>query len=68
MALIPVPDKDERPISLGKYKGMTPNEISEVDPKYLMWMYENVDGSCSKDLYILCEELVEDIQGGDREW
>lgn len=64
MALIPVPDLDTSPLTIGKYKGMTPEEISEVDPSYIVWLYENVEPKkCSKDLYILCEDLIADLTG-----
>jgi uncharacterized protein (DUF3820 family) len=62
MAKIPEHERDDTPISFGKYKGMTPNDLSEIDPKYIIWMYENFSGSCSKDLYMNCEELVQDIK------
>ena len=35
---------DDQPLPFGKYKGKTPNEVLEIDPQYLVWFYENVDG------------------------
>ena len=53
---------DRSPLVFGKYKGKTPNEVAEVDPSYVAWMYENVSPApCSRSLYEDCRpELEED--------
>lgn len=61
MALIEHIDIDDLPLKFGKHEGLTPNEIAELDPDYIIWMYENIDPPpCSSDLVMAAElELVE---------
>ena len=33
---------DDTPMTFGKYVGMTPLEIVEVDPSYICWLYDTV--------------------------
>lgn len=48
---------DKTPLTFGKYKGQTPDEISESDPGYIVWMYKNVKWpTCSKFLFESCQE------------
>ena len=35
--------KIEDIINFGKYKGKTFNEISDIEPSYILWLSENVD-------------------------
>ena len=44
---------DQTPLKFGKYKGKTPDKVSEWDPKYLIWAYENVAQFpvCSEAMY-----------------
>ena len=35
-------DLDHTPLTFGKYKGQTPDEISEHDPSYIVWLYNNI--------------------------
>jgi hypothetical protein len=35
-------NKPEDTITFGKYKGKTFNEISNIDPDYIVWLNENV--------------------------
>lgn len=51
---------DQTPLTFGKYKGQTPDEISEEDPSYIVWLFENVQGVCTRDLYLACSEYLED--------
>jgi hypothetical protein len=48
---------DDRPMTFGKYKGRTPEEVAKEDPQYLMWLYENASNvkPCSRDLYLAAE-------------
>lgn len=47
---------DRTPLTFGKFKGNTPEEIAEIEPSYVVWMYDNVDKKlCSKALYLACE-------------
>lgn len=49
------PDLDDTALRFGKHKGLTPNEIAENDPGYIVWMYENLDNApCSEALYDEC--------------
>ncbi len=36
--------KPEDIITFGKYKGKSFDEISEIEPSYIFWLDENVDG------------------------
>lgn len=49
---------DDTPITFGKYKGKTPDEISDVDPKYIIWLWEDTNlGVCSEAMYDYCLSL-----------
>ena len=59
-------DKDTTPLSFGKYKGKTPEEIAEIDGSYVVWMFENVkQQTCSKELAEACEA---DEREDEEEW
>lgn len=47
---------DHTPLTFGKYAGQTPDDISEDDPKYIVWMYDTVNNkpTCSKTLRDAC--------------
>ena len=61
MVALSLPDIDSRKLSFGKYKGMSPDEIGDVNPCYVVWMYENIDPPpCSKELYLACESAAQD--------
>lgn len=48
-------DKDCTPLTFGKYKGETPDEISDHDPGYIVWAWENLEFKpCSRAMYYLC--------------
>ena len=48
-------DKDDVPLTFGKFKGNTPDEISDIKPDYIIWMYEKFDSPpCSFALYNYC--------------
>lgn len=62
MVQLNIPDLDDQPLTFGKYKGQTPNEVGDHDPAYMMWAFENITPvPCSKDLYTACELLVQDL-------
>ncbi len=47
---------DDTSIAFGRYRGMTPKQIAESDPSYVVWMYDNVmPKPCSKRLRDDCE-------------
>ncbi len=47
--------KDDIQLTFGKYKGRSPEDISEYDPGYIVWLVKNVDANiCSKALYEYC--------------
>lgn len=67
-------DLDHRPVQFGKYKkrGLTPSQIAERDPGYIVYMYEynNTSGSykpCSKALYEDCKAEIRNGQDYDEE-
>lgn len=40
---MPTPDElDHTPLTFGKYKGKTPDEVSKIDCSWMIWAYENV--------------------------
>lgn len=46
---------DDTPLAFGKYKGKTPNEVAEINPGYIVWMYENIEReNCTHRLYKEC--------------
>ncbi len=46
---------DKTLLTFGKYRGMTPDEVSEQDPSYVVWMYETIKPKkCSSFLYESC--------------
>lgn len=62
-------DKDSIPLEFGKYKGSTPEEIAELDPSYIAWLYEKIKPSpCSKQLYLACEYDVRETELGGLGW
>lgn len=51
---------DHIPLTFGRYNGMTPNEVAEQDPAWLVWAYNNVKNrvTCSALLVNECEKDV----------
>lgn len=59
-------DEDSLPLTFGKYKGESPNDISEHDPRYVVWLYENIQPPVvSRALAVECEQTAEDE---DSDW
>lgn len=47
---------DNKPIGIGKYRYLTPNEVAEDDPGYIVWLYDNLfPRRCSKALRDACD-------------
>ena len=44
-------DPDNEPLTFGKHKGHTPNEIFYDDPQYLIWLKKTGSSIPSEDLY-----------------
>lgn len=62
-------DIDTIPLSFGKHKGRTPNQICGNDPRYIIWIFENIKPApCSKDLYDCAqmEDADHSADEGDR--
>lgn len=56
----PEVDKDNTPLTFGKYEGQTPDEISEKDPAYLVWAFETLKHPpCSEAMYQFCKDSGE---------
>ena len=52
---------DDTPMEFGKYKGKTPDWISDYDPEYIVWLWENTKvAPCSKAMYEFCKKEVEE--------
>lgn len=50
-------DMDHTPLDRGKYRGRTPDQISQIDPGYIVWLYETVKPlKCSEVLYRDCRD------------
>ena len=47
---------DHTPLKFGKFRGKTPEQVAEIDPRYLCWAYETVSNfpTCSDALYREC--------------
>lgn len=46
---------DKTPLRFGKYKGKTPDEVSEIDPGWIVWAHKNVKWPvCSQFLADAC--------------
>ena len=48
-------EKEYITLSFGKHKGFKLNEVKEIEPKYLRWLYEN---SAEKDIKEQIKELL----------
>jgi len=56
-------EPDFRPLTFGKYKGKTPEEVAQIDPSYVCWMYKEVKPTpCSLALKNECEQDVRELQ------
>ena len=56
-------DIDEVCLTFGKYRGMTPSDVSIIDPHYIVWMYNTVKPiPCSLELMLECHEEAENIE------
>lgn len=49
-------DEDNIPLTFGKYKGESPNDIAEHDPGYVVWLYENKPELVSRTLAVACDQ------------
>lgn len=48
---------DKIPLQFGKWAGKTPNEIADLDPGYVVWLYDECTPQrCSRALYLACDE------------
>ena len=48
---------DKTPLTFGKHRGKTPDEISEIDPSYIVWLYNNIKPhKCSEWLKEVCQQ------------
>lgn len=57
---------DKTPLTFGKYRGQTPDEISEYDPGYIVWMHKTVKPQkCSDWLAGVCRDELDQLGGCD---
>lgn len=66
MAIIKLPGEiDHTPLCFGRYNGKTPDEVSNIDPGYLIWMSEqdNLKHYVSAALVRACKQDM--AEGGD---
>ena len=56
-------DIDEVCLTFGKYRGMTPCDVSIIDPHYIVWMYNTVKPTpCSLELMLDCYYPLEEAE------
>lgn len=54
---------DDVALRFGKYKGQTPNQIARHDPRYVVWLYDNVTPAvCARELARDCEVEAQDME------
>ena len=65
-------ESDAVPFYFGKYVGLTPDQIAEQDPGWLVWAYRNIKRKraygypiCSTELFERCEKIM--AVGADEE-
>jgi hypothetical protein len=60
---------DHVPLTFGKHVGKTPEQVSDIDHKWLIWAYENIKNRtvCSKNLYHACCEDNYNIDWGEHD-
>lgn len=59
-------DLDNKPLTFGKYKGKTPDEISDIDPDYIVWMWKNIEiKHCTRAMYNYCLQSWDDEEERD---
>jgi hypothetical protein len=51
---------DDTPLSFGRYRGQTPEEIVRRDPQYVLWLYETHPRLVSRQLYLAADSEVEE--------
>lgn len=50
---------DEMCLTFGEYRGISPADLSIINPHYIVWMYDNVKPiPCSLELMLACQEEV----------
>lgn len=69
MALSPEDKRlDTMRLCFGKYRGKTPREVAQVDPRYVVWMHAEVKPTpCSRDLALMCEDAPDYDEGDPTE-
>lgn len=59
---------DHSRLTFGKYKGLTPDEISEFDPSYVVWMAANIKPvPCSAWLVETCKDDIASNKNRDED-
>jgi hypothetical protein len=52
---------DDMPLDFGAHRGMTPRQLLDADPSYVVWVYENIHGVVTRGTYLdACFILDED--------
>lgn len=52
---------DHTPLQFGKYKGQTPSQIAEHDPRYLIWLAGESDMPIASDLLVAdCQQELDE--------
>lgn len=55
--MTPEDEMDHTPLGFGKYAGKTPDQVSQLDPGYVIWLYEQCKPqTVSRLLYEACRE------------
>lgn len=57
---------DTTPLRFGKYKGRTPEDIADEDPRYILWLHETIKPRVvTTGLAAACEQ---DAREEEDEW
>lgn len=56
---------DDQPLGFGKYAKLTPKQVLDRDPNYIVWMFKSMsEPKCTEALYEEALEAVEDCSVG----
>lgn len=61
-------DPDNTVLTFGKHRGKTPEQLSNLDPHYIVWAYETIKDKviCSDAMYRFCKAKPKPNHGRNR--
>jgi len=62
-------DVDDTPLTFGKFKGKSPEEVSDIKPDYLVWVAETFSTAIpfSEGMYNFCKAEVAKKKNREKE-